>query len=135
MFWFILFLVVLGAGFYFYQRMTTLERQIRVEQALEKERQDSELSTTTPATEVASAPVTTSKTASASIPPGDQSVDKGQDPVLMAIHSQPGVLQADIYDQLPQFNRRQIQQMIRQLVEDGKVRREREGSSYQLYLS
>ncbi len=134
MFWFVLFLILLGGGFYFYQRMITLERQIRAEQALEKERQHSERQVTVPAPESAPTPETTSPSVTASTAPGDHPVEGEQDPVLGAIHLQPGVLQADIYEQLPELNKKQVQQMIRQLVEEGKVRRERAGSSYQLYL-
>ena len=134
MFWFILFLVLLGAGFYFYQRMTALERQIRAEQALEKEHQQAQQPGTASGAGPVSGAEKTSRTVPASTASDEQSVDTAQDPVFSVIHSQPGVLQADIYDQLPQFSKRQTQQMIRQLVKDGKIRRERTGSSYQLYL-
>ncbi|MCW8891926.1 MAG: hypothetical protein OQL18_01250, partial [Deltaproteobacteria bacterium] len=32
MFWFIVLLLIVGAGFYFYQKMMTIEREIRAEQ-------------------------------------------------------------------------------------------------------
>ena len=36
MFWFIVLLLFVGAGFYFYQKMMTIEREIRAEQEIEK---------------------------------------------------------------------------------------------------
>ena len=36
MFWFIILLLFVGAGFYFYQKMMAIEREIRAEQEIEK---------------------------------------------------------------------------------------------------
>ena len=38
MFWFIVLLLVAGAGFYFYQKLSTIEREIRAEQDAERAR-------------------------------------------------------------------------------------------------
>ncbi|MFO7766390.1 MAG: helix-turn-helix domain-containing protein [Pelovirga sp.] len=135
MFWIVLFLLLLGGLFYLYQKMKALEQQIRAEQALEKASQQLESTAADSATELASAAQNPSRTVSPAPASDGQSINTACDPVLHAIDSQPGVLQADIYDQLRQFKKRQVQQMIRQLVEDGKVRRERAGNSYQLYLT
>lgn len=135
MFWIVVFLLLLGGTFYFYQKMKALEQQIRAEQALEKASYQSESAAADSATELTSAAPTPARTVPAAPASGEPSVETVSDPVLHAIESQPGVLQADIYAQLHEFNKRQVQQMIRQLVEDGKVRRERAGSSYQLYLT
>ena len=137
MFWFVLLLILMGGAFYFYQRMRALEQQIRADQALEKERQQSQQqkanvpgsSAVSEASEK-SAPVVEPESTTS----GGQSVDSRQ-PVISAIQSQPGVLQTDIYGQLPQLSKRQVQQLIRQLTDEGKIRRERSGSSYQLYLT
>lgn len=131
MLWFILLLILMGGTFYFYQRMRALEREIQAAQALEKTRQQYTPKEAAAGSEPLSPPASGLQTASFS---AKQPLNSAQDPLVTAIQSQPGVRQADIYAILPELGKRQIQQTIRQLEGEGKIRRERSGSSYQLYL-
>lgn len=130
MFWFVLLLILLGGGFYFYQRMLALEQEIRTEQQQEKELQARQVKQDTVA-------ATSSEKEPAAV---DVTADKpateiAENPILQFVCAHPGVVQADLYADLPQLNKKQAQQMIRELVEAGKIRRERLGSSFKLYLA
>lgn len=132
MFWFVLLLILLGGGFYFYQRMTALEQEIRAEQLREKEQhqaaQGSDEKAVIAPLEEQAAP--SPRRSDASVAPA---VAEEENSVLRLICVQPGVVQAGIYVDLPQLNKKQVQQIIRELVAAGKIRRERLGSSFKLY--
>lgn len=132
MFWIVLLLILLGGGFYFYQRLTDLEREIRAEQEREKEQQASQGSGETSA----AAPLEkeSAQPAAQTVATVDPAAEVVENPILRLICAQPGVVQTDIYVNLPQLNKKQAQQMIRELVDAGKIRRERLGSSFKLYL-
>ncbi|HMB17160.1 MAG TPA: hypothetical protein VKN62_12700 [Pelovirga sp.] len=133
MFWFVLLLILLGGGFYFYQRLVALEREIRAEQEREKELQAQQVNEETGVAapqEKASAPPSPAATAAES--PATEVVEN---PILRLICAQPGVVQSNVYAEVPQLNKKQTQQMIRELVDAGKIRRERLGSSFKLYLA
>lgn len=130
MFWFVLLLILLGGGFYFYQRLVALEREIRAEQEREKELQAKLVNQ-----EAAVATVDEKESS-----PADEAADNpvgevAENPILRLVCAHPGVIQADLYVDVPQLNKKQAQQMIRELVDAGKIRRERMGSSFKLYLA
>ncbi len=130
MFWFVLLLILLGLGFYFYQRMVALEQEIRADQAREKEQQQTDQRSEEPAPfKEASAPRTPESAA-----PVEPAAGVVENPILRLICSQPGVVQSAVYAELPQLNKKQAQQMIRELVDAGKIKRERLGRSFKLYL-
>ncbi len=129
MFWFVLLLILLGGGFYFYQRMVALEREIRAEQEREKELQAQQVNQDT-----AAAPQK-KESAAADVAAENPVTEIAENPILQFICAHPGVIQADLYADVPQLNKKQAQQMIRELVAAGKVRRERLGSSFKLYLA
>ena len=130
MFWFVLLLIVLGGGFYFYQRMLALEQEIRAEQEREKELQARQVNQET----AAAAPRNEEpeRTVAAADNPA---TEIAENPILQFVCAHPGVVQADLYADIPQLNKKQAQQMIRELVDAGKIRRERLGSSFKLYLA
>jgi hypothetical protein len=130
MFWFVLLLFVLGGGFYFYQRMLALEQEIRAEQEREKELQAKQVNQET----AAAAPRNEEpeRTVAAADNPA---TEIAENPILQFVCAHPGVVQADLYADIPQLNKKQAQQMIRELVDAGKIRRERLGSSFKLYLA
>lgn len=132
MFWIVLLLILLGGGFYFYQRLTDLEREIRAEQEREKEQQASQGSGETSA--AALLEKESAQPLEQTISAADPAAEMVENPILRIICTQPGVVQSDLYADLPQLNKKQAQQMVRELVEAGKVRRERQGSSFKLYL-
>ena len=47
----------------------------------------------------------------------------------------PGILQTELYSMFPDENRKNLQATLLQMDRDGKLRREREGSSYRLFIS
>ncbi|MBW6509960.1 MAG: hypothetical protein K0A94_10515 [Desulfuromonadales bacterium] len=130
--WIVLLLILLGGGFYFYQRLTALEREIRAEQEREQEQQASqgsdETSFVVPLEKESAQPAAQTGAAV------DPAAEMAEDPILRIICAQPGLVQSDLYANLPQLNKKQVQQMVRELVAAGKVRRERLGSSFKLYL-
>ncbi|MBN2645886.1 MAG: hypothetical protein JXR59_10500 [Desulfuromonadaceae bacterium] len=53
--------------------------------------------------------------------------------LLQRIKEKPGLMQVELYKQFPHENRKQLQATLLQLDRDALVRREKKGSSYQLY--
>ncbi len=129
MFWFVVVLIVLGLGFYFYQRMVALEQEIRAEQEREKE-----LQTKQGHQDTAAATPRHKEPAPADAVAVNPAHDTAENPILQFVCAHPGVVQADLYADVPQLNKKQVQQIIRELVDAGKIRRERLGSSFKLYL-
>jgi hypothetical protein len=130
MFWFVLLLILLGGGFYFYQRLVALEQEIRAEQEREKELQAQLVNQ-----EADDAVTHEKKSAPADAAAGKPVAEVVENPILRLVCAHPGVVQADLYVDVPQLNKKQAQQMIRELVDAGKIRRERMGSSFKLYLA
>jgi len=130
MFWFVLLLILLGGGFYFYQRMVALEQEIRAEQEREKVQQASQGGEET---SVAVPLENESAQSAVAVAATDGFEGEVDHPILRLIDAKPGVVQSDIYAELPQLNKKQVQQIIRELVDAGKIRREPLGSSFKLY--
>lgn len=139
MFWFIILLLVVGAGFYFYQKLIAIEREIHAEQqaytaALQKvekvpeevpdvkepapEKED-------PASETAPTPVVTEKGEPISL----------EEMIYAAVNKQAGIKQTDLYPIFSATGKKQLQRLIKKLADDGRLRREKQGSSYLLYPS
>jgi len=138
MFWFIVLLLLAGAGFYFYQKMMDIEREIRAEQE---------------------AGQATEEVAAASQPepvPGNQSSDSQivtpevekmaakaepvvyeslslEDEVLAAVDNLPGMKQTELYNSFADVSKKQLQLMLKEMDDAGKLKREKKGSSYLLY--
>lgn len=139
MFWFVLLLLLVGGGFYLYQKLVTIEREIRAEQAQEKASQQ-------PPVAASAAPAAAPSGASAR--PGSTAQTEEQDlqaepamslgseaaAILARVREQPGLVQVDLYPQFPAVDKKQLQKRIRQMADDGLLRRERQpGGSYRLY--
>ena len=139
MFWFVLLLLLAGAGFYFYQKMMGIEREIRAEQEagqvssevaatpvpipkpVQEEVSDSEI--VTPEVDKMTAKV---------VPVADASLSL-EDEILAAIENLPGVKQTELYSSFADISKKQLQQMLKDLADSGKLKREKKGSSYLLY--
>ncbi|MBD1400934.1 hypothetical protein [Pelovirga terrestris] len=130
MFWIVLLLILLGGSFYFYQRMVALEQEIRAEQEREKELQAQQVNQ-----ESAAAAPKKIEPALVGAAAENPATEMAENPILQCVCAHPGVVQADLYADVPQLNKKQAQQMIRELVDAGKIRRERLGSSFKLYLA
>jgi len=53
--------------------------------------------------------------------------------MLRLVMQQPGILQTEVYEQIPQHERREIQELLRELDQQKLLRREKQGNSYALY--
>jgi len=142
MFWFIVLLLLLGAGFYFYQKLMTIEREIRAEQGAEKAAAAPKDSVTRgkaepePRQEPASDPPMVSseveKMTAKATPVADESFSL-EDEVLAAVINLPGVKQTELYNSFPDVDKKRLQQLIKDLADGGRLIREKQGSSYVLH--
>ena len=146
MFWFVVLLLVLGAGFYFYQKLTAIEREIRAEQVAEKEQvarpQKTEDEDKPPKPELEpqreealdppfSSPEVEKMTANAA-PVPDEGMSTEEE-IVLAVTNLPGIKQTELYDSFPDVDRKRLQQLVKELADSGKLKREKQGSSYILY--
>ena len=133
MFWFILLLLLVGAGFYFYQKMMSIEREIRAEQEVEM----------TSATAAQEQPVVVenveSETVATVVEKKEETSAGGTEParveerVLAAIAKQPGIKQTELYTIFSAENKKQLQRVLKEMADNGQLKREKEGSSYLLF--
>lgn len=135
MLWFVVLLLIAGAGFYFYQKMVQIEREIRAEQAgvpetgkmPEVSPTDSEDSSDT----VLVTPVVEDMTPQVA-PVGDAGFELA-DEILAAVSNMPGIKQTELYVSFVDINKKQLQKTVKDLADQGQLKREKQGSSYLLY--
>ena len=130
MFWFIVLLLVVGAGFYFYQKLISIEREIHAEQeaytvALQKAEK--------PPEEVPEAKEPDPKTTPAAVTPQLDEPNSLAEMICVEVNNQAGIKQTDLYPMFASTNKKQLQRLIKELADDGRLRREKLGSSYLLY--
>ena len=141
MFWFIVLLLVAGAGFYFYQKLTTIEREIRAEQAAEKDRAALSRTATDKPPQPEAEPeeesepelVAVEREPTIAETPVPAEFSSVEDEILAAINNLPGIKQAELSASFPDVEKKKFQQTIKKLADGGSVRREKEGSSYLLF--
>ncbi len=139
MFWFVVLLLVVGAGFYFYQKLTAIEREIRAEQAAEKARAAASSSAVVeakkPAADLAAEPelVAVEREPTIAETPVPAEATSFEDEILAAVNNLPGIKQTELSAGFPDVEKKRFQQTIKKLADDGSVRREKEGSSYLLF--
>lgn len=134
MFWFIVLLLILGAGFYFYQKLMVIEREIRAEQENDlfaqqeskspevvDEVQDSVLQPASEPQKVTNKPA---------VLQGDDALDVM---LLEQIRQQPGIKQTELYSLFPDAGKKQLQQLLKEMNDTGRINREKQGSSYLLF--
>jgi len=132
MFWFIILLLVVGTVFYFYQKMMAIEREIRAEQGAEDEhvsaapepepRTDDFLKTSAFDKESNSAAVISEQITI-------------EETIISAVVKSPGIKQTDIYLLFADTGKKQLQKIIKNMADNGVLRREKQGSSYLLYCA
>lgn len=54
--------------------------------------------------------------------------------IVALVTRTPGILQTDIYSKFPHENRKNLQAVLLQMDKDGALRREREGSTYRIFV-
>lgn len=129
-FLFIILLLVIGGAIYFYNRLQIIEEEIRREIAAAESRAKAAKSTDE---KVSAAPAADVKATAEPLAVVATAV-QDDNQVVQAIGAQPGLRQTELYERCPGLPKRQIQAEVRNLVEQGQVRREREGSTYRLFL-
>lgn len=143
MFWFIVVLLIAGAGFYFYQKLMNIEREIRAEQEAGKAGsaapQPSAAGKTEPEPvreeEATGPPVVTpevEKMAAKATPVPDEGMTTEEE-IVVAVTNLPGIKQTELYTSFPDIDKKKLQQMIKELADSGKLKREKQGSSYLLH--
>jgi hypothetical protein len=140
MFWFIVILLLAGAGFYFYQKLMTIEQEIRAEQEADQatEQPAAAPAQTAPVTaqqETSDSPIVTpevEKLAAKVAPVADASLSL-EDEILAAVKNLPGVKQTELYGSFSDVSKKQLQQLIKDLADNGQMKREKKGNSYLLY--
>ncbi len=126
LFFILLLIAFVVAGYYVYQRLLKIEREIRADQHALVEEDDSviepdiELVSSGPAQKVEDNDALSE----------DMSLN---DQIVLAVEGSPGLAQAEIYDKFPDNDRRELQKLLRQLDQSGQLRREKKGSSYRIY--
>ena len=131
--WFIILLLVIGAGFYFYQKIISIEREIHAEQELAAAHN-------VPAQETEKQPAAAPQMTvfdSGSSP--ETVTQKRTDPttlektILEEVTKQAGIKQTDLYPLFAATNKKQLQKLIKEMADSGQLKREKKSSSYLLY--
>ena len=141
MFSFIVLLVVIGASFYFYQKLTALEQEIRAEQAraraaaappLEspKSSVDSSPHTIFDEVETPSGAVAEAPSESAAVTAEGGGLEKA---IIAEVAKNPAMKQTELYQVFPETDRKQLQTLVKELADGGKIKRQKQGNSYLLY--
>jgi len=123
-FWLFLILVILIlAGGWFYRRLLDIEQDIRREMAEEQvanaDRDEVPAAEETPENR-------------SQEPPEVSDVEQR---ILDIVSAESGLLQTDLYDRFAGLPHRKLQQLLRSMEGDGRLRREKEKGSYRLYPS
>ncbi len=138
MFWFIVLLLLAGAGFYFYQKLMKIEREIRAEQETEAARAAAAKDVkpekkAVEAEPAKAAPVKAEPSAAAApaVEPAEDSELKSR--IVAAVAGQPGLKQTELYAKFADINKKQMQQILKEMADNGALKREKKGSSYQVF--
>lgn len=148
MFWFIALLLLAGAGFYFYQKMMDIEREIRAEQesaqpssvvepAADSATDDSvePAAAGTEDDEMIDSPIVTPEVEqmTAKAEPVEDKAMSLEDELLAAVANLPGIKQTQLYESFADVSRKQLQTLIKELADEGRLKREKKGSTFLLY--
>lgn len=128
-FWFLLFLVVVAGGIYLYQRLLSIEQEIRQEHKAQAEevKEEEIVIKTPPVVEPIKEGV--DSTASDEV---DEPVSL-EESLLTVINDLPGLLQTELYALFPDSERKKLQALLLKLDRKGLIRREKKNSSYRVF--
>lgn len=124
----ILFLALFCAGYYFYKRLVTIEREIRATQ--QRKVDEPELPKVSEAPAVETPEVETPEVEQ------DAQLNAAEnllEDLLATVRETPGLAQLELYRHFADRDRRELQKMLRELDHQGRLRREKKGSSYRLF--
>ncbi len=141
MFWFIVFLLMLGAVFYMYQNLKTMEKEIREEQQREKDSADQQKSLNPEPASAAKVAVAepVAEVSKAEVEPGsalkaEAAIAESDNEIISLIRTNPGIKQTELYAKVETMSTKQAQQMLKKMADAGEIKREKAGSSYKLYV-
>ncbi len=106
----IVLLILIAGGAVAYRQLVTMEAEIRAEIAAAEQPPDN------------------------SHPPADAEAD-AESVIVNLIRARPGILQTDLYKELPAWSRRQVQKELLSLERSGRITRRKSGNTYQLSTS
>ena len=129
MFWFVALLLIAGAGFYFYQRMVVVEQEIRIEQKIEK----TVVQAAQEPEEHSQGVLVDSENEFAAVIPEASEATALKETLLAEVAKLPGMKQTELYPFFADINKKQLQKLIKEMADNGVLRREKQGSSYLLY--
>lgn len=126
LFFILLLIAFIVAGYYIYQRLLKVEREIRADQRALVDEDDSVIEPDV----VPVPPKSVLKVADS-----DALLEAVglKEQITSVVEGSPGLAQVEIYDKFPDENRRELQKLLRQLDQGGQLRREKKGSSYRIY--
>jgi hypothetical protein len=136
MFAFIVLLIVAGACFYFYQRLTALEQEIRAEQARARAAAMTPEPPKSPGKETPDPVVEKVEPAPA---PVEEVVETPAEPatledaILAEVAKNAGMKQTELYGLLGDTDKKQLQKIVKEMADSGRLKREKTGNSYLLY--
>lgn len=138
MFWFIILLLIVGGCFYLYQKMVVIEEEIRAGQDIVKKpaaKSFHEAQAKDEVVEIVSPPVVTLEVegmAAKAEPVADDALSL-EDEIFSAVENLPGIKQTELYDSFSDINKKRLQQLLKEMDDEGKIKREKKGSSYLLF--
>ena len=133
MFWFIVLLLVVGAGFYFYQKMKSIEREIYAEQKIESAPDTTAQEAEKPPVDI---PQTTVFDTESKLSTVAQEVSEPatlEVSILAEVANQPGLKQTDLYPLFAATDKKQLQRLLKEMADAGRLKREKKSSTYLLY--
>lgn len=122
---FLVFVVLILAAAWFYQWLKRVEAEIRAELGEKGEA----------ATVVAGRDPAPSGNTESSSPSGKQENPDGlsaEDRILEVVRSRPGIRQAEVYGLVADISKRRVQDILRRLEQEGRLRRIPDRGSYRL---
>ncbi|MDX2494167.1 MAG: hypothetical protein QNK27_04325 [Desulfuromusa sp.] len=133
MFWFIVLLLFVGAGFYFYQKIISIEREIQAEQEMVVAQNTATQKSEKQPKEAPQATVFDSKESFSPVVPTATESSSLEESILAEVTKQPGLKQTDLYPFFADTNKKQLQRLIKEMADNGRLKREKKSSSYLLY--
>ncbi|MCF6265529.1 MAG: hypothetical protein L3J57_03165 [Desulfuromusa sp.] len=133
MFWFIVLLLFVGAGFYFYQKIISIEREIQAEQEMSLAQSTATQKSEKRLEEPPHETVFDSTESDSPVVPIASESSSLEESILTEVTRQPGLKQTDLYPLFADTNKKQLQRLIKEMADNGRLKRERKSSSYLLY--
>jgi len=133
MFWFIVLLLFVGAGFYFYKKIISIEREIQAEQEMALAQNTAAQKSEKLPEEAPQTSAFDPKESASPVSPITSESSNLEESILAEVTKQPGLKQTDLYPLFADINKKQLQRLIKKMADNGRLKREKKSSSYLLY--